>query len=465
MKKALLSSYFAGIKQNVAGERYSSIIRYFLPEFITALVLYSLVNLVDAKFIAHLKSSALYATVGVTGTLFHFITKIAEGLSIGAVILCGKYHGQKSYEDVGKSAITALWITALFGIVISGFLFVNAGFIYQLYRVPTEMISVGVPFLKLRAVGIFFMFAFFALIGFLRGVKNTRMTMAFFLLGSSVFLFFDYVLIFGKLGFPALRLQGSAIASIIQYVVMFSAALAYILFDKECRRYRMKLSLGINWRFAQMLLLLSWPVMIDKAVLALAKMWLARLMSPMSTYALSTFTVINHMEMFAFAPAIAFAQVVTFLVSNDFGAGNWDGIKNNIKKILLLSSIMVMGILFLFSLRPEAIISLFDHKREFTFFAARAFPWISVLVFFDLLQLILSGALRGAANVRIVMWVRLVSFICFFMPLSYVVSILPISSDLVKFVMIYGSFYVGNGFMSLLYIYWFRSGRWQSQKI
>ena len=89
--------------------------------------------------------------------------------------------------------------------------------------------------------------------------------------------------------------------------------------------------------------------------------------------------------------------------SNDYKVHDSDGIKNNIKKIVFLASIMVFSILLVFSLYPSYFISIFLIKRVAYQFSATVLPLISVLVFFDLLQLILSGALRGAADVRTVM--------------------------------------------------------------
>ncbi len=89
-------------------------------------------------------------------------------------------------------------------------------------------------------------------------------------------------------------------------------------------------------------------------------------------------------------------------------------------------------------------------------------PMISILALFDLTQVILSGALRGASNVRVVMVTRLVGCGLVFIPLSYLFSILPIENMLLKFILIYGSFYMANGVMSLVYVFWFRRDCWNS---
>lgn len=459
LKKKLVASYIAGIRDRTFGENYSTILQYFFPELISAFVL--MINILDAQFIAQLQSTSLYATAGVTGTFIHFMIKIAESVAVGAVITCGQNNGTGNFKAVGRAAVNAFWVTVILGATIAIAIFFGAASIYAWYGVPEKMVALGIPYLRLRAVSIFCMFIFFALTGFLRGIKNTRVPMQLFMLGAVSFIFFDYALIFGAWGFPAMQLQGSAIASIIQYAVMVCAGFVYIVRSNAHVTYNLSLREGVDWSLASKMALLSFPVMVDKAVLAVAKMWMCKMIAPMGTCALGAFNVVKDMEQFAFAPAIAFAQVITFLVSNDYRIKNWDGIKSNVKKIIFLSSLMVCTILCIFSLYPAFFIGFFDKKKIFTDFAAQVFPVVSVLVFFDLLQLILAAALRGASDVRTVMWVRLIALSCFFIPVSYVVAQMSFESAALKFILIYGSFYVGNGLMSLIYIKRFRGDSWK----
>ena len=121
----------------------------------------------------------------------------------------------------------------------------------------------------------------------------------------------------------------------------------------------------------------------------------------MGKYVIASFVVIKDFERLAIQPAAAFAQVITFLSSNDHGRKDWEGIKSNTKKTVFLASLFVGLILLLFSINPTYFISIFDRKGKFTEFAAGVFPMLSIMVFFDLLQLILAGSLRGAANVQL----------------------------------------------------------------
>lgn len=461
MKKGMLVSYIAGITDN-HGERYGKILRYFVPEFISALLLYSLPFFIDSYFISQLESTHMYAALGATNNFIHFIIKIAESLMIGTVIMGGQFNGMGAPKKVGQTARDAFWITALCGALFSGLLYYGAPYFLWWYGIRDHMLILSIPFMKVRAIGIFFMFLYMALIGFLRSIKNTHIPMVTFLIGSLAFIGADYLLIFGHGGFARMELQGSAYASVIQYSLMFALTLIYVLWNKECQRYNLALYRGVTkLSYIKKLFRLSWPVMVDKATMALAYIWLVKMINPMGSSCVASFCVIKDMERFAFMPAIAFAQVITFLVSNDTGSKNWISIKSNLKKVCFLSSIMVMSILILFSWYAEPLIRIFDKKGEFTPLAAHAFPILSILVFFDLIQLLLSGALRGTGNVKIVMYVRLFVCLGYFVPLSYLISQLELHDQTLKFILVYGSFYLGNAIMSIAYIHHFRSEDWK----
>lgn len=460
MKKNLVRSFLDGINDVEHGERYSKLFSYFYPEFITNLLINSLPLLVDAYFIGLISTTA-YATVGVTASLIHLLLKSAESFSVGTVILTGQLNGAQDKPGAGKALTTSFWVSCVVGLMVGILLYFGAPVIYAFYDVSQEMLPLGIRYLQLRAIGIFFLFVYQAFIGFLRGVKNTQIPMISFVVGTIVYLIFDYLLIFGAFGLPQLGLEGSAIASIIQYAVASCIALFYLLCGPYTKSYAIRLFSDLrNICYVKNILSLSWPIMIDKVTLAFSYVWLTKMINPMGTNIVAAFCVVRDMSKFAFLPAVAFAQIITFLVSNDIGAGNWRGVKSNIKKVIFASMCLMTAILLVFMTCPRAIVHLFDCKDNFTEFAVHVFPVVSLFMFFDLLQVVLSGALRGAANVKIVMIVRASVLFGFFVPLSYGLAHLQLADD-IKFILIYSSFYLANAIMACGYLYHFRSDRWK----
>jgi len=461
MKKNIIHSYIAGLVNTDRGEGYGRIIRFFLPEFVTSLLLYSMPIILDAYFIGSLKSTAMYSTLGATNNLMHFIIKLSEALPVGTAVLVGYHNGRGDFKSVGNTLRDAFWTTLIAGALIAGILYIGAYRIYTWY-VPIELVPLGVPFLRLRAIGIFCMFIFMAFIGFLRGIKNTRAPMKIFISGTILFLFLDYVLIFGKYGFPAMGLQGSALASVIQYLFMLIVVINYIVWNKKNHKYFINFfSIFTDKNEIMRLLSLSWMVMLDKATMALAYIWLLRMMKPMGECGIAAFCLVKDLERFAFLPAIACAQIITCLVSNDIGQGNWQNVKTNIKKVTFLASVLVFTMLFIISMWPKVFMQYFDKKGDFIDLAAMTFPILSVFMFFDLLQIILSGALRGAGNVKTVLFARVSICLGYFVPVSYIIAnYVPIENMVLKFILIYGAFYIGNAMITVIYIKKFRTDQW-----
>lgn len=146
MKKGFLANYMTGIVDFTHGESLSAIFRYMLPEFVTALLLYSMPLLIDAFFISSLQSTPAYATLGVSNNLLNLLIKMAEAFGVGTIILTGQHNGHHDYSMVGRGLRDACWITAILGVVVSSFLYFGAYYIYVWYNVAPEIALMGVPF-------------------------------------------------------------------------------------------------------------------------------------------------------------------------------------------------------------------------------------------------------------------------------------------------------------------------------
>lgn len=470
MKLGLTTSYLTGIKKVTHGISYSALMKYVWPEFINALLLYSVPIWLEAYWISMLSSTPMYAALGSTNNMIHFLVKVAEAFGVGTIILSGQYNGVGEFEEAGKSLRDAFWVTMILGGSLAFFLYFGAYAIFHWHGLSPEIIELGIPFLRVRAISVLFMFIYFAFTGFMRGIKNTKTPMHIFVAGVLVFIFFDYACIFGKWGFPAMGLQGSAVASAVQYGLMVVLAIIYIACAPENRKYQIYLFAPLKsgshmWR----LIKLSMPVVVDKAILAFAHIWLCKMIGTMGTVGgaglsacgVAAFCTIHNMQRFAFLPALASAQVITFLVSNDYINGNWLAIKENIKKLLFIPAVGMLITVIAYLLWPRFFISLFDKKGDFTNFAVAVFPYITLLSFLDLPQLILSAALRGSGNVLLVMMVRLGVVFCFFVPVTYGITLLPLTDYKMQFLLVYSMYYVGNILMGVIYIRAFRNDSWK----
>lgn len=454
------------IKSLNAGDSFKDIFGFWFPELISNAVLFCLPPLIDAYIVSNLNSNNLYGAMGLTITFLHFLIKLSETIPVAAMAVIGRYNGAKDYQECGHYFGATFWTTCFLGLAQFAIVFFGASAIFIWLDVPRKMLEAGVPFLRLKSLGALFIFIAAGLIGFMRAVKNTTMPMFMNMFGIVIFIICDYVLVLGKFGFPQLGLTGSAIATILQYCFMIIVGLIYIFNNTEYKKYfKDVLFYILDFKKILHILNLSWPIMIDKGTLALSYVWLAKIITPLGKYAIVTYDVVKNLERFAFLPAIASAQIITFLVSNRLGAKDSGGATANMKKILVFTGIIELITLIIFSLNSGYLAGFFDHKHKFSSMVAMTFPLISMLVVFDFIQLILAGALRGSGDVKYVMWGRFLSCTLFFVPFSYILSILPIQSVAIRFILIYGSFYANTAMMGLIFLYRIKSHKWEKNNI
>jgi putative MATE family efflux protein len=421
---------------------------------ISSAILISLPPLLDSYLVSGLNSNTTYGALGMAVNFIHFLIKLSESIPVAAMAIIGRYNGSQDYDECGRYIFPTIFASLIIGVLQFVLIFVGAGFLFSWLGVPSKMMLVGIPFLKLKSFGALLTFVAMALIGFMRAVKNTRVPMMLNLVGVAVYIFFDVVLIHGNFGFAACGLQGPAIASIIQYTLMVVISLAYIFYTPEYKKYFVNIPiLFFDMKRVLNILKLSWPIIIDKGTLALSYVWLSKMIASMGKYAIVTFSTVKDFERFALLPAVAGAQIVTFLVSNRLGAKDKDGAMANIKKILIFTGILEIIALSILSLNSGFFVSFFDPKNKFTLMAAAILPLINMLVIFDFIQLILAGALRGAGDVKAVMWIRFISCTFFFVPISTFFSSLSINNQVIKFTLVYGSFYFNTAVMGLIFLY------------
>jgi MATE family multidrug resistance protein len=464
--KKVLNFFIQKFSKIHEGESISDIIMYWLPELASSMILITLPPIIDSYLVSNSQSLNAYGAVAMATNFLHLLTKIAESIPVAAMTIVGRHNGAQEYEECGAGLSTTFWLTAFIGILQLITIFFFATQIYRWLDVPEAMIAVGAPFLKLKSIGIFLMFTLLGFVGFMRGIKNTMVPMLINVAGITAFIFFDYALILGKFGFPQLSLHGSALATIIQYFIMNGIAITYIMLNPNYKKYFKNVFFSIfSISKATQIINLSWPIIIDKGSFALMYVWLSKMIANMGSMAIVSYDVIKNLERSAFVPAIAFAQITIFLISNRLGAQDYDGASATIKKILILASITVGFSLYFVCKHASFFVALFDPKNSFTSFAAAVLPFVSLFVIFDLVQVILAGALRGAGDVRSVMWIRFIVSIFFFIPLTYAINVFPIANQMAKFTLMFCSYYLSAGVMGGLFLIRILSHKWQKTKI
>ena len=155
------------------------------------------------------------AIAGITGVYYLIFASIGFGLNNGLQALIARRAGENRPQEIGKLFNQGIFIAlaiAAMGIVLT-YLFVPT--VFRLFIEDEDRLKQAIGFLRIRIWGLPFLFIYQMRNALLVGTNQSKYLIAGTAAETLANVFFDYVLIFGKLGFPALGFNGAAIASII----------------------------------------------------------------------------------------------------------------------------------------------------------------------------------------------------------------------------------------------------------
>ncbi|HLU88171.1 MAG TPA: MATE family efflux transporter, partial [Taishania sp.] len=192
---------------------YKTILKVALP-MMGASFIQSIVLLTDAAFLTRYNNEA-FAAAGNAGLIYVSLFMIIVGMSDGAQILISRKIGEKNYHQLGRVlSNTQLSLLALVIVLFALSFFLLPKFI-QGYAANEQIALMQGEYLSIRSIALFFAVIQFPLQAYYfawgRSIIPFIATM-FTAIGN---IFLDYVLIFGKMGFPEMGLGGAAWASTI----------------------------------------------------------------------------------------------------------------------------------------------------------------------------------------------------------------------------------------------------------
>ena len=193
------------------------IVRLALP--VTAgMISHTTLNIVDTAMVGRLGDVAL-AAVGL-GSFFILVAVLVFGaLSIGTQALTSRRLGENRPEEFPRIAANSLLLAFAVGLAASAAGYFLSPWIFSLLSGDPGIVATGVPYLEIRFLGLFTMVMIFTLRGFVFGIARVRIDMTVSILVNLFNILLNWILIFGKFGFPRLEVRGAALASVISTII------------------------------------------------------------------------------------------------------------------------------------------------------------------------------------------------------------------------------------------------------
>lgn len=192
---------------------YRQLLRLTFPIFLQQLLKIS-VDTIDSLMLGSIDQIQMSALSQANQIFFVFST-ICNGFSAGCCVLVSQYWGKKDYDSISVIISHALRIVTVFGMIVSVLVGLFPQFFMRIYSSDPMIISIGAEHLR-RISLMYTMFAVSNMIfGASRGIEQVRIILVSNIFSYSVNILLDWLLIFGRFGFPKMGIRGVAIGTVV----------------------------------------------------------------------------------------------------------------------------------------------------------------------------------------------------------------------------------------------------------
>lgn len=358
----------------------------------------SLVGLVDALMVGRLGADAV-AGVGVGTQILHVAGVLNMALATGTVALVARHVGANERQGAEAALVQSLYLALLLGVAIAVPVIVWAPRVVGIFRVEAGVLAAGTEFVRTIMLGVPAMAVFAVIAAGLRGAGDMRTPL---MIGAAINVLnvvTAYVLIFGKLGLPALGVRGAALASALAFTTGAVLGLAALLRADGVLRLR-RGRLVPHVAVARRVLAVGSPTGIEQLLMQVGFLVYLGIAARYGTAAVAAYFIGVRILALSFLPGFGFSAATSTLVGQQLGAGEPRNAERSAWEANRLAVVLMTlaGILIFAFARPIAALFIDDAEV-----IDDAVAFIRVLALAQPLMAAdstLGGALRGAGDTR-----------------------------------------------------------------
>ena len=339
-------------------EFYSMALAIAIPVALQNLIASS-INMLDTMMITTLGEANL-AAVGLANQVFFIFSIIVFGISTGSSVFISQYWGRRDRDSIKKILGIAMLFTVVLGIIFTMAIYISPEGIMRLLTDNEEVVGYGAKYLVAIApsyiiTGISLLYGVAS-----RSVGQAKMPMIVSFISFVTNAFFNYVLIFGKLGFPELAIKGAAygtvIARIVEIIVIF-----YAIYSDGDNPLAASLKELLSWDkvFLKRYLKTTYPVILNEGFWSLGTVLYSVAYAKVGVVAAASVQILSTVQNIFMVLTRGLASACTIIVGTQIGANKEDKAIEYAKKFIMLScSIGIMLGIFLF-FGSELILKMF----------------------------------------------------------------------------------------------------------
>jgi putative MATE family efflux protein len=432
---------------------------YLAPAMMLETGILNVSQILDTYWVGKLGSAAL-AAVTISITIRWVLNSLANGLGIGGMAVVARRTGAGDEA----AAAHATWQTILLGLIVSIFLAVLGQVVAEpllnLMGADAEVLPLGLAYLRVAFGGIFTIILLFIINAMLRGAGEARLAMWVLILSTATTVVLEPILIFGLGPLPAMGVVGSAWS----FVLGFGAGLALqtvILLSGRARIYIDVHDLRPDLPLMGRIIRISLPSTVQMTLRSSSRLLILGMVGVYGTFATAGYGVANRMLLIALIPCFGLGNAASTLVGQNLGAGKPDRAERSAWWVTAYAAGYMAVVALLLTLFAPSLIAFFDDTPQVVAIGTECLRIVSWTMIASAVAVVLARGFDGAGNTVPAMTINLVSLWIMELPLA-----LGLSRWLgMGITGVWWGRAIANVANGLLFIAWFRRGKWKEREV
>lgn len=344
------------------------------------------------------------------------------GFAAGMTPMIGADNGTGNIKGIGITVKNGLVTNGIIG-GISIILLTIIYFCLDHFGQAPELMPYIKPYFAIIGISTLFALGFNVLKQFTDGICRPMISMTLLMIGNLLNIFGNWVLIYGKLGFPEMGLTGAGISTLVSRALILLVFVVYIFKSKKMNEYARAIKEALLSRGEMKTVFkMGYPVGIQMALESSTFTFAAVMAGWLGVIQLAAHQVVITISQLFFLMMQGLSFAVSILVSNAFGRKDLGSVREYARKGYFMTlgiSVTLSALLYCFRYQAAGI---FTDSPEVSAMAVSLFFLLFAYQFGDGLQLCFANVLRGIQDVRPIMYAAFVSYYLIAIPSAYVLG-------------------------------------------
>ena len=385
---------------------------------------------------------------------------VGFGFSQGAQILIGRRNGEANYLQIGPIFNNSLLFNGAFALILFIVALIGMPHLMKILVSSDQIYVATMEYLDWRIYGFFFIFLNVVFRSFYVGITDTRILITSAFITAITNIIFDYLLIFGKFGFPELGIAGAAIGSSLAELVSMLFFIVYTTRKVDCAKYGLNQLVSFRWTELKRIMSVSLWTMIQNAVSISTWFLFFIFIEHLGERSLAITNIVRNVSSIPFMTITAFASTCSSLVSNLIGSGEARYVMPTIRQHVQLCTCIVWPVILLIACLPTYVLRIYTDMPDLV---EAAVPTLWVLCSSYLFQcagFIFFQSVSGTGDTRSAFLLEIVALTCYLIFIVTVILLLKMDVAVCWF-----AEHVYAGAIGLLSYLYLKKGSWQRKQI